>query len=170
MSDATPAKSGPNVLAVVLVTVLVLVGGIACVAVPMVGILAAIAIPNFVSMQLKAKRSEVPAYVDGLKTAQLAYDAAFDTYVPVGSREQAEQELWSSGGKSQRPWEGDAAWEKLGWRPDGMIRGAYWVEVDADNRDFTVHGLCDVDGDGEFAEYVASGSDNARLVTSPNTY
>ena len=48
--------------------------------VAIIGILAAIAIPNFVAMQYRAKRSEVPSNVDGIKTAELAYDAAFDTY------------------------------------------------------------------------------------------
>ena len=51
--------------------------------VAIIGILAAIAIPNFVDMQYRAKRAEVPSNVDGIKTAQIAYDAAFDrvTYV-----------------------------------------------------------------------------------------
>ena len=43
--------------------------------VAIIGILAAIAIPNFITMQLKAKRSELPGNVDGIKTAELSYDA-----------------------------------------------------------------------------------------------
>ena len=48
--------------------------------VAIIGILAAIAIPNFVEMQYRAKRAELPANVDGIKTAEMGYDAAFDTY------------------------------------------------------------------------------------------
>jgi len=44
--------------------------------VAIIGILAAIAIPNFVEMQLKAKRAELPGTVDGIKASQLGYDAA----------------------------------------------------------------------------------------------
>ena len=51
--------------------------------VAIIGILAAIAIPNFVAMQYRAKRAEVPSNVDGIKTAQLAYDAARAARVPL---------------------------------------------------------------------------------------
>ena len=44
--------------------------------VAIIGILAAIAIPNFVAMQSKSKRPEVPGNVDAIKTAELArFDA-----------------------------------------------------------------------------------------------
>ena len=49
--------------------------------VAIIGILAAIAIPNFVDMQYRAKRAEVPSNVDGIKTAELAYEASFDQFV-----------------------------------------------------------------------------------------
>ena len=67
--------------------------------VAIIGILAAIAIPNFVAMQYRAKRSEVPSNVDGIKTAELAYDAAFDTYIQESSFQPD-----SSPGKKQRNW------------------------------------------------------------------
>ena len=54
--------------------------------VAIIGILAAIAIPNFVAMQLKAKRSEVPSNVDGIKTAEVAYEAAFDAYLDSAAK------------------------------------------------------------------------------------
>ena len=152
---------GAIVLAALAILGLVLVG--------VIGILAAIAIPNFVTMQLKAKRSEVPGYVDGLKTAEVSYNAAFDGYVPVGSREEAEQQLrWN--GEEPRAWEGGGDWEKLGWMPSGLVRGAYWVEVSSDGEHFTVYGLCDVDGDGVLAEYTATASESAYLITDRNTY
>jgi type II secretory pathway pseudopilin PulG len=167
MSDTPAPNRGLRILLIVFGAVGCL--GLAVAAVPVVGIVAAIAIPNFVAMQLKAKRSEVPANMDGIRTAELAYDAAFDEFVPVGSREEAEQEL-RSGGKEQRSWRGGAAWEKLGWRPDGMIRGAYWVEVAPDGKAFTVHGLCDVDGDREYAEFTADGESRATGMTNPDVY
>ena len=48
-----------------------------------VGILAAIAIPNFVEMQLRAKRAELPANVEGIRTAELAAYAASGAYIAV---------------------------------------------------------------------------------------
>ena len=41
--------------------------------VAIIGILAAIAIPNFLAMQLRAKRAELPSNLDGIRTAEKAY-------------------------------------------------------------------------------------------------
>ena len=49
--------------------------------VAIIGILAAIAIPNFVSMQYKSKRSEVPTNLKAIKTAEIAYESNFDVFV-----------------------------------------------------------------------------------------
>ena len=45
------------------------------------GLCVFIAVPNFVEMQYRAKRAEAPAYLSGIKTAQLAYEATFDTFI-----------------------------------------------------------------------------------------
>lgn len=127
--------------------------------VAIIGILAAIAIPNFVAMQLKAKRAEVPSNVDGIKTAELAYDAAFDGYVaasefPTGGDPTKAQVTWdeaSSGG-----------FNTIGWKPDGSVRGIYSVETPT-TTDITVTGYCDVDNDEDNAVYTATTSINATL-------
>ncbi len=137
--------------------------------VPITGIVAAIAIPNFMAMQMKAKRAEVPANVDAIKTTELAYDAAFDGFVPCGSRGDAESMV----GKNQHDWFDDPAapcFEQLGWQPDGKVRGSYWVTVDAAHHEFTVYGVSDVDGDGQVAEYRASLTRNAERVTDEHAY
>ncbi len=138
------------------------------VAVPVLGILGAIAIPNFVAASVEAQRAEVPSYVDGIKTAELAYDAAFDGFVPASSRAAAEREISGGAGKEPRPWVDEAGFLAMGWRPDGAVRGAYWVEVQGS--DYTVHGICDVDGDDQYAEYTATSSINATLISSPDVY
>lgn len=61
-----------------------------------------------------------------------------------------------------RAWAGGEEWSRLGWAPDGMVRGAYWVEVHGD--EVVVVGICDVDGDGEVAEYRAGTSGPAVIV------
>ena len=43
-----------------------------------VGIAAAVAIPNFISMQYKSKRAEVLMNVRAIKTAQIAYMQDYD--------------------------------------------------------------------------------------------
>ncbi|GDX81424.1 hypothetical protein LBMAG42_32350 [Deltaproteobacteria bacterium] len=133
--------------------------------VALLGISAAVAIPNFVAMQLKAKRSEVPANVDAIRTAEHAYHASYGTYLPVGGADLADTEI---SGKTQHDWIGGGAWRELGWAPDGKVRGGYWVE--AGENGFIVHGVCDVDADGEYAYYTATQDSRAELRSPPDVY
>lgn len=130
--------------------------------VAIIGILAAIAIPNFIAMQHKAKRSEVPGNVDGIKTAEAAYDAAFDGFVSAAEAPD------STPGKNMRDWTNPADFGQLGWKPDGQVRGSY--QVDASPLEFTVTGTADVDGDDADAIYTATASINATLTTANDIY
>ena len=132
--------------------------------VAIIGILAAIAIPNFVGMQYKAKRSEVPSNVDGIKTAQLGYDAAFDSFIQESSFMPS-----STVGKHQREWIAGSGFDTLGWGPDGLVRGAYKV-VSTSTTDFRVTGICDVDADTDQTTYTATKSMNAILLTRTDVY
>ena len=132
--------------------------------VAVIGILAAIAIPNFVAMQHKAKRAEVPGNVDGIKTAQMAYHAAFDEFVTAAANP-------STGvfGKELNEWDRAAAdWIALGWAPSGKVRGVY--STDGTPADFQVLGVSDVDGDGTSAQYSATRGENAYQVSANDVY
>jgi type IV pilus assembly protein PilA len=130
--------------------------------VAIIGILAAIAIPNFVDMQYRAKRAEVPSNVDGIKTAELAYEASFDAFVNVSSFQPN-----SSPNKQQRAWNTGSGFDTLGWGPDGNVRGMY--NVSTSTTDFTVNGACDVDGDGSLQKFRASKTLNSTMM-GPNNY
>ena len=137
--------------------------------VAIIGILAAIAIPNFVSMQYRAKRAEVPANIDGIKTAEIAYDAAYDAYIY-----QSIPHPSSLPGKAQRPWTTGSNFDTLGWSPDGEVRGSYFIESITGPVDFRVMGGCDVDGDGTTAEFYADGGktqhQNVTMVTANDIF
>jgi prepilin-type N-terminal cleavage/methylation domain-containing protein len=105
--------------------------------VAIIGILAAIAIPNFVSMQLKSKRSELPGNVDGIKTAELSYDAAFDGFISAAAAPTG------TPNKTAVAWTTNTSFTSLGWGPDGNVRGQY--SVASSTTDFTVTGKSDVD-------------------------
>jgi type IV pilus assembly protein PilA len=137
--------------------------------VAIIGILAAIAIPNFVAMQYRAKRSEVPSNVDGIKTAELAYDAAFDRIIPVTATPSA----WSAGltAKEQAAWPAGSAFDTLGWGPDGMVRGQYEVPAgEITSTNFRVHGRADVDGDSTPSSFTATKTINTTMVSANNIY
>lgn len=93
--------------------------------VAILGVLAAIAIPAFMDMQLKAKRAELPTNVTGIKVAQLTFDATNDGYAYAqweprtlaGDETDKVAVAWPS------PNEG--GWSDLGWVPDGPVRGSY---------------------------------------------
>jgi prepilin-type N-terminal cleavage/methylation domain-containing protein len=131
--------------------------------VAIIGILAAIAIPNFVAMQYRAKRAEIPTNVDGIKTAEIAYDAAFDAYLdaadaPVGTV-----------GKGLMDWPSPAVgFDDIGWRPSGKVRGQYGVAAETTN--FVVTGTCNVDGDTETQDYTATKSIGATMNQAQDVY
>ena len=132
--------------------------------VAIIGILAAIAIPNFVDMQYRAKRAEVPGNVDGIKTAQIAYDAAFDKYIEVSSWAPSDDLT-----KTQRSWETGTDFDTLGWGPDGKVRGRYKV-TSKSSTDFLVTGDCDVDNDDDNSSFTATKSINTKMNTGPSVY
>ena len=123
--------------------------------VAIIGILAAVAIPNFVAMQLKAKRSEVPSNVDGIKTAEAAYEASYDEYLAAADAPRA------TPGKDLVAWTNPTDFSELGWSPDGQVRGVYSVEAIVTA--FTVFGRSDADGDTVIATYQATESLNTTL-------
>ena len=68
--------------------------------VAILGILAAIAIPNFMRFQAKSKQSEAKTNLGGIGTTAEAFRSEKDTYV--------------------------ATWAELGWAPQGTTRYAYY--------------------------------------------
>jgi len=113
--------------------------------VAIIGILAAIAIPNFLRFQLKAKTSEAKVNLAAIRTAEESYLAEFGSYVvtsatPAGPM--GPQKLTFSGG-------GAAAFNTLGWSPEGQVFFQYGVAVDGTNvLAYTADALADIDGDG----------------------
>lgn len=133
--------------------------------VAIIGVLAAIAIPNFIGMQQRAKRAELVGNVDGIKTAEVAYDGAHDGFVACGANPSTVP------GKQPVEWGSDVAgFDTLGWRPDGLVRGQYSVNLTEDGEDFEVIGQTDIDGDGHYADVRASAMSNAILNTSNDVF
>lgn len=131
--------------------------------VAIIGILAAIAIPNFVAMQLRSKRAEVPSNVDGIKTAEIAYEASFDTFVAAAAHPSGAL------GKTPVDWGTNADYSKIGFKPDGQVRGQYTVTLSGSN-DFTVLGEANVDGEGDNSTFQATVSTNATMTSDNDDY
>jgi len=138
--------------------------------VAIIGILAAIAIPNFLAMQLRAKRSELPTNVDAIRTAEKAYHAEWDSFTSASDTPA------TLGGRQQVDFTGGGymSFENLGWTADGKVRGQYNTTASnasaAANDDFTTIGIADVDGDGANSQYNCNRAEKAVMVTSNNVY
>ncbi len=118
-----------------------------------VGILAAIAIPNFIRYQLRAKAAEATAGLTGLHAAELAHFGEKRAFValelPAGGRPGAAKMAWTP--------EDLAAASALGWVVEGRSYFTYRVDVAAtvDGRQaFAACAESDLDGDGTYAAVV----------------
>ena len=121
-------KGGKGTMAVVLIGC----AAAGVIGIVVLGIVAAIAIPNFVSMQYKSKRAEIPTNLKSIKTAQIQYESNFDTYVPVARYP-------SSPTKTVQQWvvSESGGFEVLNFQPFSDVRGSYWVDVSPDGSNFT---------------------------------
>jgi type IV pilus assembly protein PilA len=94
--------------------------------VAIIGILAAIAIPNFLRFQLKSKSSEGKVNIAAIRTAEESYNAEFGVYV------QANQSPLVAAIGSQKAIFADtgavgANFNQLGWAPEGNVFFSYGV-------------------------------------------
>ena len=132
--------------------------------VAIIGILAAIAIPNFVSMQYKSKRAEIPQNLKAIKIAEIAYENEFDVYVKCSAYP-------ASPTKTTQIWTKSASggFRTIDFTPSGEVRGSYMVSTAQFN--FTATGISDVDGDGVSATYITTKSSNPNNpTTAPDVY
>ena len=138
--------------------------------VAIVGILAAIAIPNFLQMMLRAKRAELPANLDGVRTAEVGYHAEWGEFTSV----QATPTAVPGRGTTVFTGSGYTGFEMLGWSADGQVRGIYMAtaantSVSAAD-DFTATAQTDVDGDSNYVEYMANRARKAEMLTQNNVF
>jgi len=166
MTDAAPKDNKLLFLGIALAL-------LCCGAVPVIGVVAAIAVPNFLAMQLRAKRAEAPTNVDGMRTAEKAYHAEWDAFTSVAVCPPFEP------GRTAVMWEPSWAcydqFSVLGWLPDGPTRCQYLIEANNESsssvgHDFVIESFCDVDGDGTFTTYMANRAQKATMTSPNNQY
>jgi type IV pilus assembly protein PilA len=113
--------------------------------VAIIGILAAIAIPNFLRFQLKSKSSEGKVNIAAIRTAEESYLAEFGTYVAAALTPAAvpttSKVAWPAAGTA-----GVNEFDQLGWSPEGQVFFAY--ETAVNNSAYTITAGADIDGDG----------------------
>jgi type IV pilus assembly protein PilA len=105
--------------------------------VAIIGILAAIAIPNFLRYQLKAKTAEAKTNIGAIKTSQEAWRAENDfyadcvSYPTAGVNAQGTKQPWL--GLPAVPMPAGDGWGEIGYSPSADVHYVYEVLTTQDN-------------------------------------
>jgi len=113
--------------------------------VAIIGILAAIAIPNFLRFQLRSKTGEAKTNLAAIRTAEEGYFAEYNQFVAAAR---------APGGAlntQKRVWTAPADFEQLGWAPEGEVFFDYGVDVNGGN--FSAGAEGDLDADGTTSDF-----------------
>jgi type IV pilus assembly protein PilA len=129
-----------------------------------IGAMAAIAIPNFITYQARSRRSEAFTNLAGMATAQTAFQAERNVYhdsVLVALTDVPDINNYGGAWSTKKmPWDADAmmAFSDLGWEPEGQVfysYAAYTAPTANGGPNCNLCTLCftaaaygDVDGDG----------------------
>jgi type IV pilus assembly protein PilA len=147
--------------------------------VAIIGVLCAVAVPNFLAYQARSRRSEAYTNLSALARAEKAYQAERNDFVDVvdatGEATVPDPTVYGGLGTTTMPWDATATSlsDRLGWAPEGQVFYTYEVN----NGQFgaacsctlcftaTAHG--DVDGNAGWSAlmYVHPQSDTAGNVT-----
>ena len=114
-----------------------------------IGILAAIAIPNFLRYQLRTRATETLTHLKGIAATEDAYWAEHGTYVSVPTGVPASM----TGGTQRVPWPSGTPFDVIGWAPEGGVVFQYAVRADDPTgagalTRFTAETTADLDSDG----------------------
>ena len=113
--------------------------------VAIIGILAAIAIPNFLRFQLKSKSSEGKVNIAAIRTAEESYLAEFGQYVAVTTANPA-----AIPGTQKSAFVAGGGFNTLGWAPEGQVFFQYAVNyASATPSAYTISAAADIDGDAD---------------------
>jgi type IV pilus assembly protein PilA len=115
--------------------------------VAIIGILAAIAIPNFLRFQLKAKSSEGKTNLAAIRTAEQSYYSEFGVYVsatvsPAGAPGSAKRAFTAQGNNNGGTGPG---FTTLGWSPEGNVYFTYGVGTGNVGASFFATAQADID-------------------------
>jgi len=133
--------------------------------VAIIGILSAVAIPNFISFRYKAKGSEAKANLGAIRTCEEAYRTEFDTYKTC----EACPSTWVAGvlRKATMLWD-DPSGDFVAIGFDPGLKVYYMYEVAATGTTFDITATGDVDGDGTVATFTMD--EEATLTAQTGEY
>jgi len=130
--------------------------------VAIIGILAAIAIPNFLRFQLKAKSSEGKTNLAAIRTAEESYFAEYNVYVSANaSPTNIDHNMKKAFANPDAP----DGFPQLGWSPEGNVYFNY--SVNTLNNNYTAAAVANIDASGD-AQTWGYSTDPSNLAAKDN--
>jgi len=96
--------------------------------VAIIGILAAIAIPNFLQFRLKAKTSEAKSNLGAIRSTEVAYFAEWNYWVAGQTSTPSHAGTWAG---VKVPWDTTTNFSILGFAPEGAVFYSYLLQPTA---------------------------------------
>jgi type IV pilus assembly protein PilA len=125
--------------------------------VAIIGILAAIAIPNFLRFQLKAKSSEGKTNLAAIRTAEQSFYSEFGNYLSATASPPAmpgsRKVTFVPAGADNGTIPATPGFTTLGWAPEGNVYFQYSVGSDATGTGFTAVANANIDATGNIQQW-----------------
>lgn len=115
------------------------------IAVAIIGILAATALPSFIRFQMRAKTAEVKSNLQAIRHAQMAYLGGTGRFVAASPSPATYS--GSTAGDFVDTGPALANFDTIGWRPEGRVYFSYAITIDGTGRAFTADAASDLDED-----------------------
>jgi type IV pilus assembly protein PilA len=115
--------------------------------VAIIGILAAVAVPQLLRFQLRSRSTEGKVNIASIRTAQEGYYAEFTTYLACSASPNLP-------GVLKQTWTDNGGFSQIGWEPEGETYFQYGVNAGAPGGPpfsyYTVEAISDMDGDSAY--------------------
>jgi type IV pilus assembly protein PilA len=116
--------------------------------VAIIGILAAIAIPNFLQFRMKAKTSEAKSNLGAIRSTQVAYVAEWNSYVGGLTAWTPDRTIGATAA-AKISWNASSRFSILGFAPEGNVYFSYnMLGADYPITGFTSNAFGDLDSNG----------------------
>jgi type IV pilus assembly protein PilA len=130
------------------------------IAVAIIGILATIAIPQFLIYQLRSKSAEAKTNLGAIRVLENTHFSEHDQFLPIAP------EPAVIPGSISTAFVPNAGFAALGFRPEGQVYFSYGVAVSADAVGFTADAGADIDTDGFVQFWGYSKPDGGGVLTA----
>ena len=134
--------------------------------VSIMGLLAAIAIPNYMHMLLRARRCEVPSNLATIRVQEVAYQVEWDLFTacPLTPEDSPGRTTTMVSLGDDHPF------SLIGWAPDGRVRSQYQVLTTHQDGRFRARGMTDVDGDNVMCVWETTQDLGVEMIVQNNVY